>query len=80
MPVQQRDQGWVIRRRPGVDYFLAYLSNFYEIVIFSQQAPFYAEPIISKLDPQGYVMYRLYKESTQYEDGAHIKVRYISSC
>lgn len=71
----QRDKGWVTRRRPGVDYFLAYLSNYYEIVIFSQEQPFYADPIITKLDPQGYVMYRLFRDSTQYENGVHIKVR-----
>ena len=29
--------GWRTAKRPGVDYFLAYLSQFYEIVIFTEQ-------------------------------------------
>jgi len=33
----QRQQGWRTAKRPGVDYFIAYLSQFYEIVIFTTQ-------------------------------------------
>ena len=33
----QRVNGWRTAKRPGVDYFLAYLSQFYEIVIFTSQ-------------------------------------------
>ena len=33
----QRQRGWRTAKRPGVDYFLAYLSQFYEIVIFTTQ-------------------------------------------
>ena len=33
----QRKHGWRTAKRPGVDYFLAYLSQFYEIVIFTTQ-------------------------------------------
>src|SRR6266702_7528130 len=33
----QRQHGWRTAKRPGVDYFLAYLSQFYEIVIFTTQ-------------------------------------------
>lgn len=33
----QRQHGWRVAKRPGVDYFLAYLSQFYEIVIFTSQ-------------------------------------------
>lgn len=32
-----RTNGWRTAKRPGVDYFLAYLSQFYEIVVFSSQ-------------------------------------------
>lgn len=33
----QIDHGWRTAKRPGVDYFLAYMSLFYEIVLFTTQ-------------------------------------------
>ena len=33
----QRQHGWRTAKRPGVDYFLAYVSQFYEVVIFTSQ-------------------------------------------
>lgn len=33
----QINHGWRTAKRPGVDYFLAYLSQFYEIVLFTTQ-------------------------------------------
>lgn len=33
----QRQNGWRTAKRPGADYFLAYLSLFYEIVLFTHQ-------------------------------------------
>jgi NLI interacting factor-like phosphatase len=33
----QRQRGWRTAKRPGVDYFIAYLSQFYEVVIFTSQ-------------------------------------------
>ncbi|KAJ1979888.1 mitochondrial inner membrane protein required for protein import [Dimargaris xerosporica] len=67
------DNGWRVAKRPGVDFFLGYLSKFYEIVIFTTQPSYSAMPIIEKLDPYGYTMYQLYRESTRYEDGKYIK-------
>lgn len=32
-----RQHGWRTAKRPGVDYFLSYLSQFYEIVLFTTQ-------------------------------------------
>ena len=32
-----------------------------------------AHPIIDALDPQGIIMYRLYRDSTKYENGVHVK-------
>ena len=33
----QRQHGWRTAKRPGTDYFLAYLSLFYEVVLFTSQ-------------------------------------------
>ncbi|KAI9496814.1 HAD-like domain-containing protein [Zychaea mexicana] len=65
--------GWRHAKRPGVDYFLAYLSQFYEIVIFTSQTSMNAQPILDSLDPYQYAMYRLYREATRYVDGKYVK-------
>ncbi|OAV94656.1 hypothetical protein PTTG_05142 [Puccinia triticina 1-1 BBBD Race 1] len=59
-----REHGWRTAKRPGVDYFLSYLSQLYEIVIFTTQPAYTAAPICEKLDPYGYCApYKLFKES-----------------
>ncbi|KAI9483434.1 MAG: HAD-like domain-containing protein [Benjaminiella poitrasii] len=68
-----KEHGWRHAKRPGVDYFLAYLSQFYEIVIFTSQSAMNAMPILDKLDPYQYAMYRLYREATRYVDGKYVK-------
>ncbi|KAG8987159.1 mitochondrial inner membrane protein required for protein import [Tulasnella sp. JGI-2019a] len=61
-----RQNGWRTAKRPGVDYFLAYLSQFYEIVIFTTQYSYTANPILEKLDPyNSYIAYRLYREAAR---------------
>lgn len=66
--------GWKTAKRPGVDYFLGYLSQYYEIVLFSSNYMMYSEKIVEKLDPlRAYISYQLYKEHCLYKDGAHIK-------
>lgn len=70
-----REHGWRMAKRPGVDYFLRYLSQYYELVIFTS-APFgMAEGVIKKLDPYHIVTWPLFREATLYKDGEYIKVR-----
>ena len=33
-----------------------------------------AYPLIDSIDPQGFVMYRLFRDATRYVDGHHVKV------
>lgn len=69
-----RQQGWRTAKRPGVDYFLAYLSQFYEIVIFTTQHHYTAMPIIEKLDPYNFfITYKLFREATRSVDGKIVK-------
>jgi import inner membrane translocase subunit TIM50 len=65
--------GWRTAKRPGVDYFLRYLSQYYELVIFTSVKMMDAEPIIRKLDPFQMVMWPLFREATRYEKGEYIK-------
>ncbi|KAH8882555.1 NIF-domain-containing protein, partial [Thozetella sp. PMI_491] len=68
-----REYGWRIAKRPGMDYFLRYLSQYYEIVLFTSQPYAMTEPLVRKLDPFGFIMYPLFREATKYKDGEVIK-------
>jgi import inner membrane translocase subunit TIM50 len=49
-----------------VDYFLAYLSQFYEVVVWTTQHNYTAQPILDKLDPyRFFIAYQLFRESTR---------------
>ena len=67
--------GWRFKRRPFVDYLLQQLatSGLFEIVIYTKMQGFTAFPILENLDPNQFIMYRLFRDSTKYENGVHIK-------
>ena len=66
--------GWRTAKRPGLDYFLGYLSQYYEIVIFGSNYQMYSEKTVLKLDPMhAYVSYALFREACRYKDGKLIK-------
>jgi import inner membrane translocase subunit TIM50 len=69
-----REHGWRMAKRPGVDYFIRYLSQYYELVIFTSIPWAIAEPIIKKLDPYHIVQWPLFREATLYEKGEYVKV------
>ena len=69
-----REHGWRMAKRPGVDYFLRYLSQYYELVIFTSVPYLYADPVIRKLDPYRIIMWPLFREATRYKNGEYIKV------
>ncbi len=67
-------KGWRTAKRPGVDYFLGYLSQYYEIVVFSKSSMAFAENTISKLDPyHAFISYSLFKEVCRTKDGKIVK-------
>jgi len=70
-----RERGWRIAKRPGVDYFLRYLSQYYELVLFTTQPSSMADQVIRKLDPYRIINWPLFREATLYKDGGYIKVR-----
>ena len=69
-----REHGWRVAKRPGVDYFIRYLSQYYELVLFTTVPFAMGEPVVRKLDPFRFIMWPLYREATKYEDGEIIKV------
>lgn len=67
-------KGWKTAKRPGLDYFLGYLSQYYEIVIFSSNYMQFGEAIIQKLDPfHAFISYSLFREAARYVDGKVVK-------
>lgn len=68
-----REHGWRVAKRPGMDYFIRYLSQYYELVLFTTQPFGMAEPVVRKLDPFRFIMWPLYREATKYEDGEIVK-------
>ena len=72
-----RDHGWRIAKRPGVDYFLRYLNQYYELVVFTSIPSAIGGPVLMKLDPFGIAMWRLFREATRYKNGEYIKVRFL---
>ena len=68
-----RGRGWRTFKRPGADEFIKNLAQYYELVVYTSQLSTYAEPILDRLDPQRLVQYRLYRDSTQYVNGKHVR-------
>ncbi|KAJ3574214.1 hypothetical protein NP233_g1910 [Leucocoprinus birnbaumii] len=69
-----RQHGWRTAKRPGVDYFLAYISQFYEVVIFTTQNYYTAIPVLDKLDKYNfYITHRLFREATRSINGTVVK-------
>ena len=50
----------------------AQMAQYYELVVYTDQLPTYADPILDRLDPQRFIQYRLYRDSTQYINGKHV--------
>lgn len=69
-----RQSGWRVAKRPGVDYFLRYLSQYYELVLFTSQPSFSVDQILRKLDPYSIIRWPLFREHTTYKDGGYVKV------
>ncbi|KAI2620478.1 NIF-domain-containing protein [Hypoxylon sp. NC1633] len=68
-----REHGWRIAKRPGVDYFLHYLSQYYELVLFTSVPFAIGEPLVRKLDPFRFIVWPLFREATKYKDGEIVK-------
>lgn len=69
-----REHGWRLAKRPGVDYFLRYLNQYYELVLFTTVPSMMADQVLRKLDPYRIIRWPLFREATRYKDGEYIKV------
>ena len=71
-----RETGWRVAKRPGVDYFVRYLSQYYELVLFTSVPSMIAEPRWRSLDPFRIIAWPLFREATRYKNGQYIKVSF----
>ena len=70
-----KSHGWRLAKRPGLDYFLGYLSMYYELVVFSDSPSHLVIPIAEKMGQYpGFITQFLSREATRYKDGKYIKV------
>lgn len=69
-PVYDQVHGWRFKKRPGIDYLLENVGPpLYEVVIFTRESGMVAYPLIDSMDPKGYIMYRLFRDSARYKSG-----------
>ncbi|KAI5304849.1 mitochondrial inner membrane protein required for protein import [Ascosphaera atra] len=68
-----REHGWRLAKRPGVDYFLRYLNQYYELVLFTSVPVMQADQVLRKLDPFRIIRWPLGREAAKYEKGEYIK-------
>jgi import inner membrane translocase subunit TIM50 len=65
--------GYRLAKRPGLDYFIRYLSPYFELVLFTTAPRYMADSVMAKLDPYHFIMWPLGREATRYENGEYIK-------
>jgi len=62
-----------VQVRPYVQEFLRRMNEKYEIVVFTASLSKYAEPLMVKLDPQGFCKYKLFREHCTLHKNAYVK-------
>ncbi|POM66157.1 Nuclear LIM factor interactor-interacting protein cleavage-specific form [Phytophthora palmivora] len=62
-----------VMKRPGAEEFLVEMAKYYEIVVYTASLSKYADPLLDKLDPEGTIRYRLYREHCVQYEGSYVK-------
>lgn len=60
-------------KRPGVDMFLKRMGEFYEIIVYTASLSKYADPLLDRLDTNGVISKRLFRENCVYHEGHFVK-------
>jgi len=68
-----RERGWRTFKRPGVEIFLQHMARNFEIVVYTEALQTYVDPILERLDKEGSVNHRLYRDATLYTNGEHVR-------
>ncbi|KAK4271754.1 hypothetical protein QN277_020397 [Acacia crassicarpa] len=62
-----------VLKRPGVDEFLEYLASKFEVVVFTAALKEYASMVLDRLDRNGLISHRLYRDSCKQVEGKYVK-------
>ncbi len=62
-----------ILKRPYCEEFIAKVSQWYEVVMFTASLSKYANPLFAKLDKTKCVTYELYREHCTFYNGVFVK-------
>ena len=62
-----------VRKRPGVDEFLQTVSKHFEVVLFTSGTPEYGTALLDILDPEGFLHFRLFRDSQSMGIGGGVK-------
>jgi RNA polymerase II subunit A small phosphatase-like protein len=63
-----------VRKRPYVDEFMKYVSQMFEVVVFTASLSEYADPVLDELDPDNtMVHHRLFREHCSNTNGLFVK-------
>ena len=71
----QRKRGWRTFKRPGIDDFINRMGQMYELVVYTPTLFTYANPILDRLDPKGFIppSHRLYRDANQMKHGRFMR-------
>ncbi|EDQ85004.1 uncharacterized protein MONBRDRAFT_34461 [Monosiga brevicollis MX1] len=62
-----------VLKRPFVDEFLEATGKLFEVVLFTASLPKYASPVSDRLDPQGFIQHRLFRQHCVFHENSYIK-------
>lgn len=62
-----------VAKRPGVEEFIDFCAELYEVVIFTASLEKYADPLLDQIDPQRKCFWRLCREACLLWQGNYIK-------
>lgn len=62
-----------VLKRPGVDEFLESLASKFEVVVFTAAVKEYASLVLDRIDQNGLISHRLYRDSCREVEGKFVK-------
>lgn len=62
-----------VQKRPGLDKFLQFVTDLFEVIIFTASLEGYARPLLELLDPNKKLAHCLYRESCTLTSSGYLK-------